>query len=241
MEAEERVVAPPWGPDNEVYREHIARYEFAAPLVKGLRVLDVACGSGFGSQYLANYGAEVIGVDLSADAIVFAQKHYNAFNLSFKQEDGANLSFADRDFDAVVSFETIEHLPDQEAFLKGIRRVLKAGGFLIASTPDREVIPKFFFDPAKYRNPFHLRELSRNELAKLLSKYFSIVQWYGQGLFEQRQEPSAAVKFAKSFFTWLPEPIRLKLKSHITGVNTGYNIFELGDKKAKYLVAICKN
>ena len=240
--ADERIFTPPWGPSNNIFREHIARYAFVKPHLKGCDVLDVACGTGYGSHALSRLAKSVIGLDISSASIQFANQHYHSPNLKYIVGDALALPFPDQCFDAVVSFETIEHLSDQNAFLKEIRRVLKNNGTLFMSTPDREVIPLFMINPSEYKNPFHVRELSKKEFADLLSKYFTITLWYGQGRYlgQPNRDNKPVLSSIKKFFRWVPERIRLKLISWIVRTGPADVIFELGDNKSKYLIAHCQ-
>ncbi|MCG7754945.1 class I SAM-dependent methyltransferase, partial [Flavihumibacter cheonanensis] len=86
--------------------------------------------------------------------------------------------FADDAFDAVVSFETLEHLEDHDGLLREFRRVLKPGGFLLISSPDKAV----YSERLQNRNPFHLRELHRDELEALLGRHFPACRLWGQKL-----------------------------------------------------------
>jgi len=151
----------------EVQREHLARYKYATTMVKGLDVLDLACGTGYGSMLLASAGAKsVIGIDRSDDAITYASTNYVAKNLKYRRGDAQRVELSDGCMDAVVSFETIEHLPDDVGYLKEVRRVLRPGGLYVVSTPDRRL------SGAKARfgkgSPFHVREYSRDEFIRLL-------------------------------------------------------------------------
>jgi ubiquinone/menaquinone biosynthesis C-methylase UbiE len=165
------------GAAGEIWYEHWHRYHFAAPLVRDRTVLDVACGAGYGSALLAGSAASVSGVDISTEAIDHARARYAAQgNLAFHAADCGALPFADASFDAVVSFETIEHIAAQEAFLDQARRVLRPGGLLILSCPNK----REYSDRRESVNPFHVRELYREELAALLAPRFAHTAWYGQ-------------------------------------------------------------
>ena len=176
----ERVVPESAAVSPHLVREHIKRYHFAAPRVAGLKVLDAACGSGYGSRILADVAASVVGVDIESDAISYARERYTAPNLSFEIADAHTLdAFADNSFEAVVSFETIEHLPDFRAYVAAVRRVLKPGGIYLVSTPDTKFTDKAKL-PAPLPNPYHVHEFEREELFELLATHFDTVQLFGQ-------------------------------------------------------------
>ena len=165
------------GVPGEIWYEHWHRYHFAAPLVAGSSVLDIACGAGYGSALLARRAARVTGADLSRAAVDHARDRYASIaNLEFREADCAALPFADASFDAVVSFETIEHIVAQEAFLDEVRRVLRPGGLAILSCPNKVE----YTDKRGVTNEFHARELYRDELAAILAPRFAHAAWYGQ-------------------------------------------------------------
>lgn len=165
------------GAAGEIWYEHWHRYLFAAPLVAGREVLDIACGEGYGSALLAQRAARVTGVDLAPAAIAHARSCYAGRpNLEFREADCAALPFADASFDVVVSFETIEHITAQEAFLDEVRRVLRPGGFVVLSCPNKIE----YTDKRRHINEFHVRELYRDELTALVAARFPHVAWYGQ-------------------------------------------------------------
>lgn len=167
---------------REIWYEHWHRYAFAAPLVAGKRVLDAACGEGYGSHLLAGTAADVVGVDISEQAVQHARSRYGQrTNLRFELGDASSLPFADASFDFVVSFETLEHLAAQDALIAGFLRVLKPDGILLVSSPDK----RNYSELAGFRNEFHVRELYREELHALLLKYFPHVRLYGQKLLFQ--------------------------------------------------------
>lgn len=167
-------------PENvrEIWYEHMHRYAFAARLVKGLDVLDAACGEGYGSAILARAAASVAAVDISAEAIAHAGGRYQGSGIDFQQADCCALPFEDDRFDCVVSFETIEHLEDQAGMLAEFRRVLKPSGFLLISSPDKAV----YSDAQEFHNPHHVRELYAEEFCELLGAEFPACRLFGQKL-----------------------------------------------------------
>ena len=166
------------GAPGEIAHEHWHRYAFARRLVGGRRVADVACGEGYGSALLATAAASVVGVDLDAAAIAHATAAYAGPVVRFVAGSATALPLADGSVDAVVSFETIEHLPAdaQPAMLAEFARVLAPGGILVLSSPNR---PEYS-DRRDYRNPFHLHELDRAELVALLDPVFPARRWFRQ-------------------------------------------------------------
>ena len=167
---------------REIWYEHWHRYAFARSVAAGKRVLDAACGEGFGSALLAQAAAEVVGVDIDAASVEHARARYAANpKLSFECADAAKLPFADRSFDVIVSFETLEHLAEQEQMIAGFARVLRDDGVLLVSSPDKHT----YSDVSGFRNEFHVRELYRDELLDLLRPHFQDVRLYGQKLLFQ--------------------------------------------------------
>ena len=157
--------------------EHHHRYAICKEFVAGKRALDIACGDGYGSAVLAETAAEVVGVDISAETVSSARaKYLDRPRLSFVEGDCRHLPFADGEFDVVVSFETIEHITAQEDFILEVRRVLRPGGVFIVSTPNQPV----YALESKEPNPFHEKELSRDEFEALLKSHFRHVSINGQ-------------------------------------------------------------
>jgi SAM-dependent methyltransferase len=155
---------------------HASRYRFAAPYVRGRRVLDIACGTGYGLTILHEQGGgrTVIGVDADFGAARAARRCGPAL-----VADGARLPFQDRSFDVVTSFETLEHLHEREAFLSELARVLTPGGVCLLSTPNALQTQPLNGTP---RNPFHVHEYTPDELRASLTSHFASVEMLGQDL-----------------------------------------------------------
>jgi SAM-dependent methyltransferase len=164
---EERVI-PGYEPTAELFREHLTRYTFASQLCRGLRVVDVGCGVGYGADLLRRVGADqVIGIDLSPDAVSYASSTYGSTSTHFVVADAARLPITDNFADLVVSFETIEHVADPVRVTSEIGRVLSKPGLAIISTPNGAIRPT--------NNPFHKHEFERDELERILRTVFPYV------------------------------------------------------------------
>jgi SAM-dependent methyltransferase len=164
------------GTKGEIWIEHWHRYHFAARWAAGKRVLDVACGEGYGSAFLARTAAYVAGVDVSDQAIAHAERTYaRPGTVEFVQASCTRLPFPDASFDVAVSFETLEHIGQQEAFLDELARVLKPDGVLVLSSPNKLE----YSDKRGFANEFHVKELYRDELAALVAARFPECAWYG--------------------------------------------------------------
>jgi len=159
-------------------QQHLSRYAFASKFVEGKVVLELGCGIGYGSRYLREKGAaKVMGVDNSVEAIEIAKRYYQTDGVEFVLLDATRLNFADESSDCVVAFEIIEHLREQEDFLKECYRVLKKGGTFICSTPNREIVSP---DSSQPLWPWHVKEFNINEFSQLISRYYTDVFFYGQ-------------------------------------------------------------
>ncbi len=128
-------------------------------------MLDAACGEGYGSFLLARTAARVTGIDVAPAAIEHARARYARPNLAFAPASVTALPLPDASVDVVVSFETVEHLREQDAMIAEFRRVLAPDGVLVISSPNRPV----YNEGAAIENHFHVRELDRDELAALLT------------------------------------------------------------------------
>lgn len=168
MREGERQVAPDV---SGIRRDHVARYEWAAQMLEDRgRVVDLACGVGYGTNILAQAGCSVSGIDMDQEAIAYAQEHY--------AHERASFSVADADeppslgaFDAAVCFETIEHVEDPVPLL---RRLRDSTDLLFASVPNEDRFPW-------NNHAFHYRHYTKAEFEQLLNQAgWQVVDWYGQ-------------------------------------------------------------
>jgi len=164
----------------DLFNEHLARYYYARELVSGKRVVDLGCGSGYGSRKLAETARLVWGIDVSPEAIEYAQSKFSAFNAGFAVSCGTSLPFPDHLFDAAICFEVVEHLTNQHKLLQEAARVLAPDGFLMISTPNRV----FYTEERQEVNPYHTREFNLEEFSSFLHEFFPAVQL----LFQNHQE-----------------------------------------------------
>lgn len=175
---DERMV--PETADQKMFWEHIYRYRFAARFVKGKRVLDIACGEGYGAQALLECGAaQVIGIDVSETACGLARQRYG---LPIVRGDAGAIPLSGKSVEVIVSFETLEHLPNPDRFILECRRTLTSDGILIISTPNRDVFQRVYgsvFGETR-QNPFHVIEFSPDDLLTLLRPAFNKIELFFQ-------------------------------------------------------------
>lgn len=161
--------------------EHLHRYMVCANFCEGKKILDVASGAGYGSYMLSQCsGADVTGVDVSAEAVAYAAQTYQNKNLRYINASITDLSMLDdKSFDVVSCFETIEHITaeNQISALSEIARLLKDDGILFISTPSIDS-PLHIKD-----NKYHLSELSLPDFKQLLLSHFKNCRIYGQSVF----------------------------------------------------------
>ncbi|WP_067728815.1 class I SAM-dependent methyltransferase [Oceanobacillus damuensis] len=166
----ERVIPEKMKITNGLLLEHIARYHFASEYVQG-RVLDFASGSGYGSHIIAklckNRIQEVIGIDNEKEAVDYAKLTYYHPLSTYLKGDVTDPGLPEKlgTFDTILSFETIEHVRDEERFLSNIYKMLKPGGTLILSTP---------FGKGRGKpcgSPFHIHQLTVKEFKNLFTGF----------------------------------------------------------------------
>lgn len=167
----ERMI-PAYHKGKLVYGEHIVRYEAVLPIVKNKTVLDIASGSGYGTEIIATQAKKVFGVDVDKEAVKYATLNFGRKNIDFLLGDGKDIPLEDGTVDVVTSFETLEHIEDYNHFMAEVKRVLKPDGLLVLSTPNDVEFPEGAH--------FHLHEFEKKELESLVSKYFTNAKPYFQ-------------------------------------------------------------
>lgn len=177
----ERIIPELMKPTNGMLLEHIARYYFALPYTKG-RVLDIACGVGYGAFMTAKARkkqvSEIVAVDIDHDTIEYANNTYNHQKINYVLGNVLDKTLPKKlgQFDTIISFETIEHIPDERPFMDNLFKMLKPSGTLIISTP-------FGQGKGKPTNePFHYHQFTREEFIALFKAYSSVEFYYQQGL-----------------------------------------------------------
>lgn len=177
----ERVIPNEMDPLNTLLLEHVARYYFAAAKCNG-RVLDIACGVGYGCFLIAKYAKksvdELVGVDSDSQTISYAASHYGHPKVEFRVGDALDPELTEDlgKFDTVISFETIEHLPSDTLFVGNLYKLLNPGGTLVLSTP----FGRGRNYPSNQR--FHEYQLNEEEFRELFTPFSQVEYYYQQGV-----------------------------------------------------------
>jgi SAM-dependent methyltransferase len=166
--------------ENYWFRRHLAVYEWIAARVPGRRVVDLACGEGYGSAVLARTAASVVGVDANLEAFTHARAKYSGERVRFER---TMVELWEGDVDCVVFLQTIEHIPDPDAMLARIRELIGPGGVAYVSTPN--VLTLAPEGAERSGNPWHVREYRPEEYRALCERHFARVDLLG--LFHARK------------------------------------------------------
>lgn len=234
-------VSPWWG-------EHIHRYNEAIKSIKKDHiVLDLACGTGYGTKLVAPHCSKVIGGDISEETVAFNSENYSGSGIDFQLLDGVALPFEDNYFDTVISFETIEHTTKFDQMLSEFKRVLKPSGKAFISTPNIVVNSP----TSEILNKFHTQEWNYEEFKEILSRHFSEFQLSGQEN-TRYESGSLLAKIAEKILLQrgvrkIPIPIQNRLMKKLgkPGIYPHYNEFKIVNdenkiKRCKQFFAICK-
>ncbi len=180
-------------PTTHTELDHLCRYQWAASRVRGRRVLDVACGTGYGSELMARH-ADVVGIDNEPSAVEAARARVPSG--SFLALSVPPIPQPEHSFDAVVTFETIEHIEDDGGFIREIARLLRSDGCLLLSTPNKAVTSP----DGPPSNPWHVREYFLQDLLTLLwSEGFTSVDIYCQGIPRRGRLAAIALRAVATF------------------------------------------
>ncbi len=204
--------------------EHLHRYAFATAYVEGKDVLDIASGEGYGSKMLSIRAKSVQGVDVDEASVLHANGKYGSQNLIFTSVDACSIPLGNEVVDVVVSFETLEHVEDQDAMLKEFKRVLRSEGLAIISSPEKYA----YNQENPHENPYHKKELDLDEFKTLLKSQFRNVCILGQyhlngsAILADQFCPQKATAFR---FSDLPGDLRQ----------------EIGLPRPLYLLALCSD
>jgi GT2 family glycosyltransferase/ubiquinone/menaquinone biosynthesis C-methylase UbiE len=170
----------PWIREAEIGYEHLHRYAFASQFVRNKKVLDLACGEGYGSELLAQTAKYAVGIDIDQETIKHAQNKYIRSNLEFKVGSILEIPLQGTGlFDVVVCFEALEHVNDHEKLLAEVKRVLTPDGLFFVSTPNKTA----YSDEPHFNNPYHLHELYFDEFKVELEGHFRQVKVLGQRIY----------------------------------------------------------
>lgn len=205
--------------DDLVFYEHYSRYIFASQYVSDKTVLDIACGAGYGADLLLTKGARrVIGVDIDSKAVSYAKHKYEREGIEFTVGDAQKVALPDNSVDAVVSFETIEHLDDYQPFLSEIRRVIRDDGVIIISTPNSAVFPG---------NKFHTKEFGIEEFKNIFSQNYKNVEIYYQN------NTLASSITTESFLNQDELTEEYRIRTYRAGI--------IDSNESMYVLAVCSN
>jgi len=168
--------------ENYWFRRHLVVYRWIGERCRGKRIVDMACGEGYGAAVLAAGAAEVVGVDANPEAFEHARLRYHAPNLRFERALVEQFD-DDAPYDAIVFLQTIEHVEDPSGLLARFRSLLAPGGVVYVTTPNRLTLAP----PGAERsdNPWHVREYTPEEFAALIRPEFESVEL--SGLFHARK------------------------------------------------------
>lgn len=224
--------------------EHELRYKWLEEFINNKEILDIACGSGFGTKILSKKAKSVIGCDIDKEIIDYASYRYSNNNIEYRVENAEDFKL-DNKLDIIISFETIEHLKNVDNYLKSIDNNLKEGGLFFVSTPisSKEI-------DNNPDNKYHIQEWGFREFQKLLEKYFIIKDIYIQlHPFQLSRKNLLKVLLKPTFFNIKNTFLFFKnyfqknnLENYLKPVkynNKKYPKYSLGNTHIGYQILIC--
>ena len=162
--------------------EHFERYSYASKNIEGKKVLDIACGVGYGCKMYSDAGAkEIVGIDILENNITYAKENYQTEKINFIKDSIYDIKYVEN-FDIITCFETIEHIEEDKLALNKLKLALKEDGELIISTPNRNITsPNIKSIEEKPENEYHIREYSLEEFKTFVeSNGFEVKKIFGQ-------------------------------------------------------------
>lgn len=217
--------------DSGIFNQHKERYRFALRFIEGKRVLDIACGSGYGTSILGEKARFVVGADRNRSALIYASS-YKKRNISFVRCDARYLPFKKGVFDRIVSYETIEHIPQYGRFIHQIKNTMAEESLLLISTPNR--ILRF----KKPKKDYHYHEFYPEEFHRLLLNNFEQVEIRGQDYISRKKYVRLLFFMLKD---WLLHSLKAKPRLHIGSGSVDTNITTKGDLNSyAYLIGLAE-
>jgi len=188
---------------SQIAYEHWHRYLYALRWARGKDVVDVAAGTGYGARLLSSVARHVWALDRDPETVAYARREFEAPNLLFIRTDVLRLPLPPHSVDLVVAFEILEHLADAEQLVREAGRVVRPGGVVLISTPNKAE----YSDARGYTNAFHAREFYQDEFSEFLRPYFRHVKIVHQRMRAGSMisaEPCAAGESHEVFTSALP-------------------------------------
>lgn len=217
--------------------EHINRYDYACEYAQNKIVLDIACGTGYGSDILRKKAKKVFGVDISAKSIDYAKKKFKHNNLEFIKASATDEHlFSENSFDFVCSFETIEHFDydSRRKYLMNLRKWLKPNGYILFSTPNKIITSPYTHKPL---NKFHKLEFTKDKLNSELKEFFVIKKIMGQ-----RLVPKIFTKFfIRKFISLIQRIIQKDFGIYTTRSSSKVKSYNKNKFEPRIFVVLCQN
>jgi ubiquinone/menaquinone biosynthesis C-methylase UbiE len=206
------------------YLKHLFPYTYvSSEMNDNSKVLEIGCGEGYGSSHLSEKVHSITAVDIEKEIIDHAEGKYKSDNCHYKLYNGEKLPFEDNMFDFVISFQVIEHVPEELNFIQEAKRVLKPGGKFFITTPNKVNRLK---PNEKPWNPYHLREYSAEDLKSLLKHVFPQTEmWSVNACEEIRIYELSKMKTRLqrldifNLRKFLPSSLKTKIRAVVTGTS----------------------